>query len=216
MKYSFSLSLIAFLTSFSSWEAYAVILGVLLACGFGLPLPEDITLVSAGVLSALGTISLPGALLVGFTGVLAGDSILFFLGRKFGHKVFKLPGFKRVFTEHRIRLAEQKVVTNSKFICFTARFLPGLRAPVFLTAGLLGVRPLVFFVLDGMAALISVPTWIVVGWYFGHNIHSALAAVKEVEGYILAGLVVLIVGYVIWKRHRTLLIARKSSTPGES
>src|SRR5690606_32509464 len=146
---TFSLKLIAFLTSFTSWQAYLGILGVLLACGLGLPVPEDVTLVAAGILSAIGTISLTGAMLVGLVGVLAGDSILFFLGRKFGHRVFHLPGFKKIFTESRVRIAEDKVINNSKFICFTARFLPGLRAPIFLTAGILGVRPIIFFTLDG-------------------------------------------------------------------
>ncbi len=55
---------------------------------------------------------------------MAGDTFLFFMGRKFGHRVFMLPGFRRIFTPQRILMAEQKVLSNSKFICFTARFLP--------------------------------------------------------------------------------------------
>ena len=50
---SFSTKLIAFLSAFSGGTAYAVILGLLLICGLGVPIPEDITLIAAGILSGL-------------------------------------------------------------------------------------------------------------------------------------------------------------------
>src|SRR6185312_952205 len=121
-----------------------------------------------------GSIRLPGAIIVCAVGVLIGDAFLFFLGRKFGYRVFKLPVFRSIFTESRIQIARQKVLRNSKFICFTTRFLPGLRAPIFLTAGIMGVRPRSFLLLDGSAAMISVPIWLYVGWFFGSNLDQAL------------------------------------------
>lgn len=202
MEANFSLKLIGFLTAFTSWQAYGVIIGVLLACGLGVPIPEDITLLAAGVLSAMGTISFTGAMIAGFFGVLAGDSFLFFLGRKFGHHVFTLPGFRKIFTEELIRKAEHRVASNSKFICFTARFLPGLRAPIFLTAGILGVRPIIFFALDGFAALISVPVWIYLGWYFGKNLDVAIEYAKRLQLYLFLAVFLIIIGYIGWKRHQ--------------
>src|SRR5680860_604710 len=50
----FSVKLIMFLSDFSGITAYAAILGILLACGLGVPIPEDITLIAAGILAALG------------------------------------------------------------------------------------------------------------------------------------------------------------------
>lgn len=203
----FSVKLIMFLSGFSGIKAYAVILGVLLVCGLGVPLPEDITLIAAGILAALKSISLPGAMIVGFVGVLTGDCILFFIGRKFGYKVFQLPVFKKIFNEKRIQLARQKVLTNSKFICFTARFLPGLRAPIYLTAGVMGVNPLTFLFLDGIAALISVPIWVYFGWYFGNNLDTALSVAIRAQKYIFIGVAVAIVIY-IWTRH---IMAKKEA-----
>lgn len=75
---SFSAKLLSFLSGFSGPMAYTVILGVLLACGLGVPIPEDITLIGAGLLAGLGKISLAGALIAGFIGVLIGDAFLFF------------------------------------------------------------------------------------------------------------------------------------------
>ena len=195
----FSVKLLTFLAGFSGPTAYAAILGVLLVCGLGVPIPEDITLIAAGMLAALKSISYMGAMIAGFVGVLAGDCILFFIGRRFGYRVFQLPIFKSIFTEKRILLARQKVLTNSKFICFTARFLPGLRAPIFLTAGIMGVKPLVFLTLDGLAALISVPIWVHLGFLFGENLDHAMSIALKAQKYIVIGVVLAILVYVLWK-----------------
>ncbi|MCH2534639.1 MAG: DedA family protein [Bdellovibrionales bacterium] len=207
----FSAKLLAFLSGFSGVTAYAIILGVLLACGLGVPIPEDITLIAAGLLAGLGKISLTGALIAGMVGVLAGDSFLFFLGRKFGRRAYQLPIIRKILTPERALMAETKIQNNSQFICFTARFLPGLRAPIFLTAGIMGVRPLTFFILDGVAALISVPVWVVGAWYFSKNIDEAIEFAKQMHIYLLIGLVVIIPGYILFK-----VIKKKKSKKSKS
>lgn len=196
--------LIEFLQGFDGVRAYAVILGLLLICGLGVPLPEDITLIGAGLLAALGSISLPGALIAGFFGVLAGDAILFNLGRKYGRAVFDLPGFRRVFTPERVAAAERRVLSNSRFICFTARFLPGLRAPIYLTAGIMGVKPTIFYALDGFAALISVPIWVVGGWWFAlkFDIDTGLRYAKDAQGLLVLAVATTIAIYFVIRRLR--------------
>jgi membrane protein DedA with SNARE-associated domain len=201
-KEKVSLKIIGFLSGFSGFTAYAVILFVLFICGLGVPIPEDITLVAAGVLAALGNISLIGAMLAGFVGVLVGDCLLFFIGRRFGNRVFLLPGFRTIFTENRINVAREKILHNSSFICFTARFLPGLRAPIYLTAGIMGVRPVIFLGLDGLAALSSVPIWVYLGYYLGENIDEAFIQVKKVQGYLLGGVLVMILAYIAFRYYR--------------
>ena len=202
----FSVKLLAFLSGFSGVAAYAVILGVLFACGLGVPIPEDITLIAAGLLAALGKISIGGALIAGFVGVMVGDAFLFFIGRHFGERVFALPIFRKIFTPKRVQLAQKRVRENSKFICFTARFLPGLRSPIFLTAGVLGVSPWTFFALDGLAALLSVPVWVVGAYWFGQNLDEALAFAKQMQVYLLIGLVVFIAAYVFYKKRKSKLV----------
>ena len=44
----------SFLQSFFFEYGYYAVFSVLVLCGMGLPLPEDITLVTAGIISALG------------------------------------------------------------------------------------------------------------------------------------------------------------------
>lgn len=201
----FGVKVIAFVTAFAGLKAYLVILGILTICGLGVPIPEDVTLIAAGILAGLGNISLAGALLCGFVGVMIGDSILFFAGRKYGRRIFQLPLFSRLFTAERVALAERRVLRNSKFICFFARFLPGLRSAIFLTAGIMGVRPVVFFSLDGFAALISVPVWVVGGWWFANHLDEAMNFAKKMQMSLFALIGLAILGYLAvryWKRKR--------------
>ncbi len=200
---SFSAKLITLLSGFSGLTAYGIIIGILFACGLGLPVPEDITLIAAGILAGLGKISLSGALIVCFIGVLVGDAFLFFLGRRFGAKIFNLPVFRSIFTAARIKKAELKIRNNSKFICFTARFLPGLRAPIYLSSGVLGVSPATFLLLDGFAALISVPIWVVGGYYFAENLDEALEFAANAQMTFLIGIVVFVATYLVYRKLRS-------------
>lgn len=202
---SFKQSLILYLSQLEGWTAYSAIVGLLLICGLGVPLPEDITLIAAGILSALGSISFWGAMAAGFFGVLAGDAFLFTVGRIYGRRAFELPVIRLIMTPRRVALAERKIMRNSHFICFTARFLPGLRSPVFLMAGIMGVRPLVFYALDGFAALISVPIWVWLGHKVGENLDIAFKYAERVQLSFLAGIVLLVVGYFAvrkWRKRR--------------
>jgi membrane protein DedA with SNARE-associated domain len=194
--------LILSLSQLEGFTAYSAIVGLLLICGLGVPLPEDITLIAAGILSALGSISMPGAIVAGLFGVLAGDAFLYTVGRIYGRRAFNLPIIRTIMTPRRITLAERKILRNSHFICFTARFLPGLRSPIFLMSGIMGVRPLVFYGLDGVAALISVPIWVFVGHWVGENLDMAMKVAERVQLSFAAAIGFLVLVYFLIRRYR--------------
>ena len=125
-----------FLDKFATLEgpqAYGALFGVLLACGLGVPIPEDITLITAGYLAYLGNIDVYLAMVVCFFGVIAGDFTIFMMGRTFGKKVFQLPLLRYVFTPERVAIAQVRVKKNAKRLVFFARYLAALRAPVYLS-----------------------------------------------------------------------------------
>lgn len=194
--------LIAALRDMSSTTAFLSILGVLGMCGLGLPIPEDVVLITAGFLAALGKFPLWVAIAMGIAGVLSGDAVLFFLGRRYGDEVFELPMVRRIVRDDLIDAARERVQANARFICFMARFMPGLRSPIYLAAGALGVPPRTYLTQDGLAACISVPLWVVVGWWFGDEIEGALVAAQRFQGWILGAVVVAVIGYVAWRWSR--------------
>jgi membrane protein DedA with SNARE-associated domain len=176
------------ISHFQGAQAYWAIFGVLFACGLGVPIPEDITLFAAGYFSYLENIEILPAIGVCLVGVLIGDYFLFFLGRFYGKKALQWRWVSFFLTPERIALAQNRLQKNARKVCFVARFLAGLRAPIFFTAGMLGVRPSVFMILDGLAALISVPLLTYIGFYFGGEIEVGLNYMRRAEKYILIGL----------------------------
>lgn len=189
--------LLVYLTNLSSNIAYLVIFGILLACGVGLPLPEDIPLIATGYLIWDGTMSWAPALGVTIAGVLVGDTLLFYLGRKVGKRILRQHKFQTLFPPHRVRRAAAYFRKYGDKLIFFARFVAGLRAVVFFMAGAMKVRYSRFLLLDGLAALLSVPAWVGLGYGFGHffgdEISEILKHLKEVKTVlsIVVGVVVL-------------------------
>jgi membrane protein DedA with SNARE-associated domain len=196
-------TLITALRDMDSTTAYLSILGMLGLCGLGLPMPEDIILISAGFLSSLGKFSLPAAIGAGMVGVLSGDAMLFFLGRRYGRAVFRWPLIRRMFPLETQAKAEARIVENGAFICFMARFLPGLRSPIYLMAGAMGITPRTYIVQDGLAASISVPFWVLFGWYFGDSIEYGLHQAGRFQ-WVFFGVALLVIAIYTARKWRAI------------
>lgn len=199
---------------YEQWP-YLAVLGVLLLASLGLPLPEDVPLLTAGYLCHIGAAELLPMIAVGMLGVLCGDVILFSLGRRFGEHVVELPVFRRVFKPHRLLLAEQLFARHGVKIVFAGRFLPGLRPMIFMAGGVLKLPFRVFILVNGFAACISVPTLILLGKVFGEHLEQIQNDVRRVTHYIvlaiiLAGLTSL--GIYLHRRQKRLLATVATST----
>ena len=138
-------------------HVYAKLAGLLLLCGLGLPIPEDISLITAGYLAHLGKVEVHTVFLVCFAAVLGGDSIAFMMGRLFGTRMLASRLGHRYFNPKRQRRVRAYFRRYGSKVVFIARFLPGLRFSIFLSAGMLHVAPSTFIVYDSLAALLSVP-----------------------------------------------------------
>jgi membrane protein DedA with SNARE-associated domain len=196
--------LIEHLQSLSPMSVHLTLAGILLLCGLGLPIPEDISLISAGYVAHRGVVSVHTAFLVSFWAVLGGDLIAFFLGRFFGRRFLAWPPAQRLFSARkqlRVRAYFRKY--GSKVI-FIGRFLPGLRFSIFFSAGMLCVRPAIFLVFDSLAALVSVPFLVYLAYAFGDRIDFVISWVRRSEYgiLVLAGVAVVILGFKLVRARR--------------
>jgi membrane protein DedA with SNARE-associated domain len=68
----------------------------------------------------------------------------------------------------------------------------------------MGIPPRPYLVQDGLAASISVPVWVVAGWYFGEQIEGALLWARQFQtGLIVAvGIGIVVYAVVQWRRAR--------------
>jgi membrane protein DedA with SNARE-associated domain len=171
--------LVAFFLSYG----YLAVFGMLLLCGFGLPLPEDITLVSGGIIAGLACeptdhiwsalrdcAAVHVMLIVSLVGVLVGDGIMFSLGYLYGDRITRLRLLSRVLTPARYQMVQEKFSKYGTWVLFSARFMPGIRSSIFIIAGITRqVSFLRFIATDGAAAMISVPLWVYLGFWGAHQ-----------------------------------------------
>lgn len=183
----------------SGWLAYGVVFGILFVCGLGLPLPEDVSLILGGYLVHDGKARLELMMLTGYLGIIVGDSLIFFFGRRLGSKVGQ-PGqegerpkglFARIVTPEKRARVEQLFKKHGEKIVMLARFLPGVRAVTYFTAGSVGMRYSRFLVYDSIAALGSAPIFVYLGFKFGGELDSLIAAIKHGQRNVLIALVLI-------------------------
>jgi len=199
-------------------SVHLTLAGILLLCGLGLPIPEDISLISGGYMAHLGVVSVHTTFVVCLAAVLGGDTIAFFLGHLFGRRLLRWGPARRLFSARkqlRVRAYFRKY--GSKVI-FIGRFLPGLRFSIFFSAGTLHVKPATFLLYDTMAALLSVPFLVYLAYYFGEHIDNVIAWARRSEYGILV-LAVVATAFVMFKiiRHRRLRkkeLGASSPSPG--
>ncbi|HAR79568.1 MAG TPA: DedA family protein [Succinivibrionaceae bacterium] len=192
-----------FLVRFFTDYGYAAVFTCLLLCGFGLPVPEDITLVSGGVISGTGLANPHIMLAVGMAGVLVGDSTMYWGGRIFGYRIQRLRLFRKILSPRRFSQIQKKFKKYGLGLLFVARFLPGLRSPIFLVAGMSRrISFWAFILMDGFAASISVPVWIYMGHFFADNLDLLMEYVHDVQKmiYLGLGLILLIVLVIYFKK----------------
>lgn len=205
-----------FLVNVFTQNGYAAVFIVLMICGFGLPIPEDISLVAGGVIAGLGYANVHLMVVVGIVGILAGDTLMFLIGRYYGERALRLRWVAFLLTPRRYALVQAKFSRYGNRLMFVARFLPGLRSPIYLTAGMTRrVSFIRFFLLDGFAALISAPIWVYLGYYGAQN-HDWLLKWLERGKVIVIIVAVVILAFIVryfWRRaarRRVLLHLRKN------
>jgi membrane protein DedA with SNARE-associated domain len=189
---------------------------VLLLCGFGLPMPEDVVLVTGGVLawlaSPLDEVSFHAMIhddgflvmvVIGLGGILAGDSVIYWLGRLFGSHIAEHRFLRRVVPPDKMERVETMLRRRGRVVVTIARFLPGLRAPTYFTVGHSRLPYWQFLLFDGLAALVSAPLWVALGFWFGSDIERAAREATRFGHYVLLALGVVLAALAIrWLQAR--------------
>jgi membrane protein DedA with SNARE-associated domain len=192
------------LIDFFSFYGYIAVFGILIACGFGLPVPEDISLVAGGVIAGLGYANPHIMFLVGMAGVLFGDSMVFLVGKKYGLKALQIPFVSRILGPSTFEKVQEKFHKYGVWVVFFGRFMPGLRMPIYFTADTSGKISFIrFFTTDFTAALISVPIWVYLGYFFAMNLDELMSWVRrsQITFLITIGLIfVAIAIFIFFKR----------------
>lgn len=176
---------------------------ILVLGGLGLPVPEEAPIIAAAVLSRLGRMYWPLALVACLSGVLLGDFVVYLLGFVYGEKVMSLRLTRKFLTKAREAQIQGYFHRHGFKILILGRFAVGFRTAAYLTAGILKLPPVKLFLTDLLAASLSTFLMFGLGYVFAHQIQ---ATVDRAKYWLTAGAAVLLASgllyryYTGWKR----------------
>ncbi len=202
--------------AYQAYLVYTFVFFMMLISAFGVPIPEEITILSVAWLAFMGTQPerwpppYPGAVpingyeaaLVTFFAVFFSDHLVYFLGRKFGPKIFKHPRLQTVFSPQVMARIDRFTHKYGIYAAFLFRFVPGIRFPGHLALGMTKLTLWKFSIMDFMAAAIGVPLQILLIYHYGDPILKTLSEFKIVALGLLLTFLVIHFGKKWWQKRR--------------
>lgn len=196
--------------------SYAGVWLVLLAGSLGVPVPEESPIVTAGVLSHQGVMRWWLALPTCMVGVMSGDIVLYWVGRRYGERVLEHRLVRRFLDAARLAQIEAAYRRRGALIVFLARNVMGLRAAAFIAAGVVRLAFWKFLLADGIAIGYGVPLNFAIAYFFSAHLHAVMAEVHRVERWLMfAGLTAAaaIIYVVLRRRSQRALAAAAAAVP---
>ncbi len=204
--------------------SYLGIFVFMVLTGCGLPLPEEVAIVFAGVKAAHGELLVAAAFAACILGALVGDAAMYGIGRRFGHSLVRRhPKFAWLVHAEREKHFEQAVHRHGFKVLLVSRFMIGIRGPVYLAAGAVRMPFRTFLAWDLVCATLVVSLFFALsfalGAYFDRETVGGM--VRDTEVTLTAIVLVLAAGglsFFALRRHRRRLLeqvldAGESSEP---
>jgi membrane protein DedA with SNARE-associated domain len=191
---------IVFLAAFL--EAVAVI---------GTFVPGSTAMFLAGALAGTGSLNLGWLFACALVGAIAGDGMSYWLGRRYRGMIVRLWPFR---THPRILEAGKQYFAKhgARSVIF-ARFIAPVRAIVPVIAGMLGMTPARFYLMNILSALLWAPAHILPGVVFGASLQLAGAVSFRLVAVIailaaIGWLSFHLTRLVLWRAHAWTIVSR--------
>ena len=203
--------------AYEPYTVYSLIIVLLTASSFGLPFPEEIVLLTAGLLAHIGSnphlypppipdavgVSIPVTATVCFLAVFLSDFLVFWLGRRYGTRMLNHRWTQKLISPQGYEKIADWTKKFGPLACGVFRFTPALRFPGHFACGATGIKYSTFILVDGTAALLTVPTQVLLMAYFGEKVLSLLKDIKIVLLTIVGVIVLVFIAKRLWARRKS-------------
>ncbi|PFO86263.1 alkaline phosphatase [Bacillus cereus] len=192
--------LLSYIEQYGYWALFFCLwLGII-----GMPIPDEMIVMSGGFVSSLGILSVIPAFLLTYLGVVSGLSLGYILGKTFGTKVLdKLMKKKKA----KYLLKSQKMVEKyGHYALVTSYFIPVVRHIVPYLVGMNNMSFKTYALYSYMTGFVWTLVYFVLGALFGQHIESIVAIAIEYGVYF--GVIVFIVTGILYlyrKKRITLM-----------
>ena len=181
---------------------YVGIFALLILGGIGLPFPEDATLILSGFLVAHKAITPLPTFFTIYAGLLVSDFFLYLVGKKYGRMVVEHKKFRRIISADRLSKLEEKFKKRDVWVILIGRHFLGLRAQIFLVAGVLKMPAIKFLTADAATALLTIAFMGGIGYIGGNSVQILKKDLTRIEHIAIVVLMVLVAGWIGYKHFK--------------
>lgn len=194
-------SIIQFLIENASY-AHWIVFSLFMLAGFNVPISEDLMIILSAFIAATivpeHTVHL---FLAVFLGAYISDWTAYWIGRKFGRKLFTLKWFAKTLTEKRLLQTQNYYDRYGFLTLLIGRFIPfGVRNCLFMTAGIGKMSFPKFLLSDGIACLISNTVLFSLTYYLGKNYTLLIPYLKTFNIVLFSTFLVTIIAFICYKK----------------
>lgn len=196
------------LHSFGQWAdvvytwGYIGIFVALIIEGLGLPFPGDAVMAFYGVAAAKEKFHVFPLITSSIIGYLIGALICYFLSYRFGSTLLERASFTSWFNQRSMTRTSTMLSRYGPVLLIPGRFLPGVRSVSSYVAGAVKMEfaPFLLYTLIGVIGWCSM--WVLIGYWFGENLHAILQVAQSSLAYITGGCVSVIAVVWVYRRRR--------------
>jgi membrane protein DedA with SNARE-associated domain len=180
-------------------HGYAILAAIVFLEAIGVPVPAAVALLIAGGAVARGVMQAQYVIGIALFAMLAGDTLMFLLGRYTGWWLLGLLCRVSLNPEACILRSADSFYRRGRTLLVIAKFIPGINTMAPPLAGSMNMRPFTFLRLDFAGALLYIGSYLAVGFIFS----GALEVITR--GYDSAGRIVgwivlaLVIGYLLFR-----------------
>jgi membrane protein DedA with SNARE-associated domain len=171
-------------------------------------IPEEIILLTLGVLWGQGRVGFFDSLFSAQLGLLSANFIMVMIGHKIGRQIIFKPPFSWFIKKDLVTKALAFLKSRGAVAVFITRFTPAIRGPVYLAVGISHFPILRFLKVDCFASFIHIPLILVLGRLIGRSfpierIYSGIIMVVGIS--LVLTLAIVLVDY-FRKRNTPLMV----------
>ncbi|MGD1076421.1 MAG: DedA family protein [Thermodesulfovibrionales bacterium] len=131
------------------------------------------------------------------------DLFLFFVGRKYGRMIVTHKRFRHILSSRKLAVLEKKFNEKGILAILLGRHLIGLRAQLFLVAGVTRMSPLRFLLADAFSSLFTIALMVGAGYMGGNSMQVLQKDIGKIEHVSIFISVVALVCYLFIRYRRS-------------
>lgn len=194
--------LLSYIEQYGYWALFFCLwLGII-----GMPIPDEMIVMSGGFVSSLGILHVIPAFLLTYLGVVSGLSLGYILGKIFGTKVLdKL--MKKKKAKYVVK-SQEMIEKYGHYALVTSYFIPVVRHVVPYLVGMNNMSFKTYALYSYTTGFVWTLVYFMLGSLFGQHIESIVAVAIEYGVYFGGSIAVIVSVFYLYRQKRSAVVSK--------